>query len=76
MQIRLKDWFFLTYNSKYVRKILIFQDENNDQIKTLIDNGYNMIFSNVDALYLDCGFSAWIGDGHNWCSPYKSKNLE
>ena len=32
-----------------------------------------MLFSNVDALYMDCGFSAHVGSGVNWCSPYKSK---
>lgn len=31
-----------------------------------------MLFSNVDALYMDCGFSAWVGQGLNWCAPYKS----
>merc|ERR1712179_431946 len=31
-----------------------------------------MLFSNVDALYMDCGFSAHVGNGVNWCSPYKS----
>ena len=29
-----------------------------------------MIVSNYDALYLDCGFGAWVTDGNNWCSPY------
>lgn len=24
-------------------------------------------------MYLDCGFSAWVGEGNNWCSPYKGK---
>lgn len=37
----------------------------------MISAGYRVIFSNYDALYLDCGFHAWIGTGHNWCSPYK-----
>ena len=48
----------------------MFQDT---QIETLIKNKYNVIFSNVDALYMDCGFSAFIGKGNNWCSPYKSE---
>lgn len=26
--------------------------------------------SNYDALYLDCGFGAWVTEGNNWCSPY------
>ena len=28
--------------------------------------------SNYDAWYLDCGVSAWVGKGNNWCSPYSS----
>merc|ERR1712228_955636 len=30
-----------------------------------------VIFSNYDAWYLDCGYSSWVGEGNNWCSPYK-----
>ncbi len=37
----------------------------------MADKGYKMIFSNVDSLYLDCGFGAWVGEGNNWCTPYK-----
>ena len=44
-------------------------------IKMLADKGYNMIFSNYDALYLDCGYSAWVGEGNNWCSPYKGRGI-
>ena len=40
-------------------------------ITSIIENGYRMIFSNYDKLYLDCGFSAWVGEGNNWCNPYK-----
>ncbi|CAG7832847.1 unnamed protein product [Allacma fusca] len=40
-------------------------------IPFLIKNNYKTIFSNYDAWYLDCGFGAWIGEGNNWCSPYK-----
>ena len=35
-----------------------------------------MIFSNVDAAYMDCGFGAWVGEGNNWCSPYKGWQLQ
>jgi hexosaminidase len=41
-------------------------------IKTVAEKGYKMIFSNYDALYLDCGFENYVGLGNNWCSPYKS----
>ncbi|CAH2991416.1 unnamed protein product [Chilo suppressalis] len=40
------------------------------QIQGLLGKGYRLIMSNYDALYLDCGFGAWIGSGNNWCSPY------
>ena len=47
------------------------KDEAEPTIKGLAENGYRMIFSNVDSSYLDCGFGAWVGEGNNWCSPYK-----
>ena len=34
-----------------------------------------MIFSNYDSLYLDCGYGAWVGEGNNWCTPYKGWQL-
>jgi len=40
-------------------------------IKELLEKNFKLIFSNYDALYLDCGFGAWVGEGNNWCSPYK-----
>ncbi|KAF7996749.1 hypothetical protein HCN44_002395 [Aphidius gifuensis] len=40
-------------------------------IGRLAKGNYKMIFSNYDAWYLDCGLSAWVGEGTNWCSPYK-----
>ncbi|XP_026276517.2 chitooligosaccharidolytic beta-N-acetylglucosaminidase [Frankliniella occidentalis] len=39
-------------------------------IKELAEKGYRLIFSNYEALYFDCGFGAWVGEGNNWCSPY------
>ncbi|XP_050674128.1 chitooligosaccharidolytic beta-N-acetylglucosaminidase isoform X2 [Leptidea sinapis] len=40
------------------------------QIRGLLQKGYRLIMSNYDALYFDCGFGAWIGEGNNWCAPY------
>jgi hexosaminidase len=54
---------------KYV--IQIWTTAQDAVIPFLIKNNYKTIFSNYDALYLDCGFGAWIGEGNNWCSPYK-----
>lgn len=54
---------------KYI--IQIWTTGEDPLIKELLDNKFRLIFSNYDALYLDCGFSAWVGNGTNWCSPYK-----
>ena len=57
---------------KYVVQVWTNASDTEDtQIATLAKRGYRMIFSNVDALYMDCGYGAWVGDGNNWCSPYK-----
>lgn len=53
---------------KYI--IQIWTKGNDQLIKELAEKGYRLIFSNYDALYFDCGFGAWVGEGNNWCSPY------
>lgn len=55
-------------NNKYI--IQIWTLGNDTQIQFLLKNDYRVILSNYDALYLDCGFAAWVTDGNNWCSPY------
>ncbi|XP_037905761.1 probable beta-hexosaminidase fdl isoform X3 [Hermetia illucens] len=42
--------------------------ENTD----LLDNGFNLIISHVDAWYLDCGFGSWRSTGEAACSPYRT----
>ena len=45
---------------------------NDQTINDIVNNGNDMIFSNTDTMYLDCGYGAWVGsEGNNWCSPYK-----
>lgn len=56
-------------SSQYI--IQIWTTRNNSAIQDLLSRGYRVIFSNYDAWYLDCGMGAWVGKGHNWCSPYK-----
>ncbi|XP_068248903.1 chitooligosaccharidolytic beta-N-acetylglucosaminidase-like [Palaemon carinicauda] len=51
--------------------IQIWTEYNNTLIGELLDKKYRVIFSNYDHWYLDCGFGAWVGEGNNWCSPYK-----
>ncbi|XP_050299651.1 chitooligosaccharidolytic beta-N-acetylglucosaminidase isoform X2 [Anthonomus grandis grandis] len=53
---------------KYI--VQIWTLGNDPQVKNLLENGYKVILSNYDALYLDCGFAGWVTDGNNWCSPY------
>ncbi|KAJ8925415.1 hypothetical protein NQ315_009247, partial [Exocentrus adspersus] len=43
---------------------------DDEQVTNLLNNGYKLILSNYDALYLDCGFAGWVTDGNNWCAPY------
>lgn len=54
---------------KYI--VQIWTKEDDPQIKELLEAGYKLIISNYDRLYLDCGVSSWVGDGMNWCNPYK-----
>ena len=35
---------------------------------TLLNEGYDVVVSNYDLLYLDCGGSSWVREGKNWCS--------
>lgn len=37
---------------------------------SILQNGYNVIMSHVDAWYLDCGFGSWRMTGDGACSPY------
>jgi len=42
-----------------------------EQIRALVQREFKIIFSNTDATYLDCGYGGWVGEGNNYCSPYK-----
>ncbi|CAA9994273.1 unnamed protein product [Nesidiocoris tenuis] len=55
-------------NKKYI--IQIWTLGRDKVIAELVNKGFEVIFSNYDALYFDCGFGAWVGTGNNWCSPY------
>ncbi|XP_069701627.1 chitooligosaccharidolytic beta-N-acetylglucosaminidase isoform X2 [Periplaneta americana] len=55
-------------NKTYI--IQIWTTGRDKVIAELVNKGFRVIFSNYDALYFDCGFGAWIGEGNNWCSPY------
>ena len=51
--------------------IQIWTTGDDPVIKELLQLGFRIIISNYDDLYLDCGLGAWVGEGNNWCSPYK-----
>ncbi|XP_077296099.1 beta-hexosaminidase 1 isoform X2 [Arctopsyche grandis] len=55
-------------NEDYI--IQIWTTGTDPEIAGLLNKGYRLIISNYDALYFDCGFGAWVGEGNNWCSPY------
>lgn len=57
-------------HDKYI--IQIWSKGSDPVIGEILNKGYKVIFSNSDKLYLDCGFSSWVSNGNNWCSPYKN----
>lgn len=58
---------------KYI--IQIWTTKVDSTIKRLLNKNLRVILSNYDALYFDCGFGSWVGEGNNWCSPYKGWQL-
>ncbi|XP_058837708.1 probable beta-hexosaminidase fdl isoform X2 [Topomyia yanbarensis] len=38
----------------------------------LINAGFNVVMSHVDAWYLDCGFGSWRSTAEGACSPYRN----
>jgi len=56
-------------NEDYI--IQIWTTGEDSVIKELLEKDFKVIFSNYDAWYFDCGYSSWVGEGNNWCSPYK-----
>lgn len=64
----------LPYLDLYLNKdryiIQVWTMGNDPEVIDLLDKGYNLILSNYDSLYLDCGFAGWVTGGNNWCSPF------
>lgn len=54
---------------KYI--IHVWSNGDDPIVNELLGKGYELIMSNSDRLYFDCGFGSWVNDGNNWCSPYK-----
>jgi len=62
---------FLHYLDPSIYTVQYWESSTNKQLPNLVKQGFQVIMSNYDDLYLDCGFGAWVGEGNNWCSPYK-----
>lgn len=46
-------------------------DTTDDSVtKTLIGKGYDVVLSNTDYVYLDCGNAGFTNAGGYWCQPY------
>lgn len=65
-----KDPFIDEYLNPERYVIQVWSRANDGNIQNLLSKGYELIMSNYDVLYLDCGYESWIGLGNNWCSPY------
>lgn len=61
-------WLEYLDPSRYV--IQVWTRKDDPTIERLLSRGYEVIMSNYDVLYLDCGYESWVGLGNNWCSPY------
>uniref|UniRef100_A0A1A9WKE8 beta-N-acetylhexosaminidase n=1 Tax=Glossina brevipalpis TaxID=37001 RepID=A0A1A9WKE8_9MUSC len=59
---------------KYLDKdrnfIQIWSNGFNTKVLNILKGGYQIIISNYNALYFDCGGASWVSDGNNWCTPY------
>ncbi|XP_031354596.1 probable beta-hexosaminidase fdl isoform X2 [Photinus pyralis] len=64
------------YTSKYLNKhniiIQAWGPFQWGQTTDLLQEGYRLIISHVDAWYLDCGFGRWRETGEAACDPYRT----
>ena len=44
-------------------------------LKKLAGDGYDVIMSNADLFYLDCGREKWDARGHSWCAYNSWRNV-
>ncbi len=50
--------------------IQVWDSSTESVSKSLIEKGYQLVLSNTDYVYLDCGNSGWVRPGGYWCQPY------
>jgi hexosaminidase len=53
-----------------VFNIQVWDTSSGSIVPTLIQQGYDVILSNTDYVYLDCGNSGFTNAGGYWCQPY------
>lgn len=51
--------------SKELFAVQVWGGSTWSETSQLLDNGYHIIISHVDAWYLDCGFGSWRNTGEN-----------
>lgn len=56
----------------YVIQVWTSGSGSDSHVPHLLEKGYDVIMSNYDAFYFDCGFGSYVGTGNSWCSPYKA----
>ncbi|MES1907690.1 MAG: hypothetical protein MHM6MM_000760 [Cercozoa sp. M6MM] len=45
---------------------------SHDILRDIVRAGHEAVYSNADAMYLDCGQSSYVNGQKSWCDPYKS----
>lgn len=64
----------MPYLTEFLNKddiiIEMWTDKNSKEYKEVLENGFKIMISNYDVLYLDCGFGTWVRDAPDWCTPY------
>ncbi|XP_044020728.1 probable beta-hexosaminidase fdl isoform X2 [Aphidius gifuensis] len=61
-----------TYFDKKIHVIQSWGGSNWPETGDLLDDGYQVILSHVDAWYLDCGFGKWREIGEAACGEYRT----
>ncbi|KAJ1837208.1 Glucosamine-6-phosphate isomerase (Glucosamine-6-phosphate deaminase) (GNPDA) (GlcN6P deaminase), partial [Coemansia sp. RSA 2703] len=69
-------WEETLFHSQYVPKnntiLQVWIDQAS--VQKAVSQGYRIVSSSYDSLYLDCGHGAWLSnwDGNSWCDPFKT----
>lgn len=53
-----------------VFNIQVWDTSASSIVPSLIRQGYDVVLSNTDYVYLDCGNAGWTNPGGYWCQPY------